>query len=135
LPWAKIDAAKHISYELSPLHDLQQLHNKRVESDIGFKYLQNEERLLREIRGRKLLSLQEKQRRDEWEQREQSRKQRENHFRTSVGLPLLSKEKSADDEMSSEEEIEAIKRIGSNEAARILSDYIAVSSPRAVMAQ
>jgi carboxyl-terminal processing protease len=135
LPWAKIDAAKHISYELSPPQDLQRLHDMRVKSDTGFKYLQNEERLLREIRERKLLSLQEKKRRDEWEQREQSRKQRENHFRTSVGLPLLSKEQSEDDEMSSEEEIEAIKRIGSNEAARILSDYIAGSSPKAVMAQ
>ncbi len=135
LPWAKIDEAEHISYNLAPLQNLQMLHDRRVKSDVGFKYLQDEARLLKEIRERKLLSLQEKKRKDEWEQQEQSRKQRENHFRTSVGLPLLSKEQAADEEMSSEEEIEAIKRIGSNEAARILSDYIAGSSPRAVMAQ
>ncbi len=135
LPWAEIDAAKHIVYKHPSLQSLQLSHERRVKNDPGFKYLQDESRLLQEIRERKLLSLQESKRRDEWEQQEQSRKQRENHFRTSVGLPLLSKDESEDEEMSSDEEIKAIKRIGSNEAARILSEYIANNGPKAAMAQ
>ena len=88
------------------------------------------------MREQKVLSLQEQKRKQEWEQREQARKEREQRFRISVGLPPLAQDESTEDKQPPEqdEEEEAIKRIGANEAARILADYIADQAPRAAMA-
>ena len=137
LPWAKIQPASYTHGKLGPLDHYRALSRQRMQADPGFQFLVKEEALLKSVRDQKVLSLQEKKRKQEWEQREQVRKEREQRFRASVGLPPLAKDEPVEDEKHSEQddEGEAIKRIGANEAARILADYIAGQAPRAAMAQ
>jgi carboxyl-terminal processing protease len=134
LPWARISAATYDSEKLASLQRQREAHQRRIQSDPGFKFLLEEENLLRELRDQQLLSLKEEKRRAEWQQREDSRKERENRFRRFAGLPPLSEEESEDKD-TSEEETEAIKRIGLHEAARILADYIVERTPRSAMVQ
>jgi carboxyl-terminal processing protease len=133
LPWAKIRAARYDSSQLASLQRQREAHQQRVQNDPGFKFLVEEEKLLRKIRNQQLLSLKEGERRAEWQERENRRKERENRFRMFAGLPPLSEEESENDDFS-EEETEATKRIGVNEAARILADYIVEQIPRSAMA-
>jgi carboxyl-terminal processing protease len=133
LPWAKIRAARYDSKQLASLQRQREAHRQRIQSDPGFKFLIEEEKLLRKLRDQELLSLKEGERRAEWQERENHRKERENRFRVFAGLPPLSEEESEDEDFS-EEETEAIKRIGINEAARILADFIMEQSPRSAMA-
>jgi carboxyl-terminal processing protease len=132
LPWAKIRAARYDSKQLASLQRQREAHQRRMQNDLGFKFLVEEEKLLRKIRNQQLLSLKEGERRAEWQDRENRRKERESRFRIFAGLPPLSEEESENEDLS-DEETEAIKRIGVNEAARILADYIAEQSPRSAM--
>ncbi len=137
LPWAEIKPASHQTYKIGSLEHARRLHEKRIQSDLGFQFLLEQEKELKEIREEKQLSLQEQTRREEWDQQEQERRARENRFRASVGLPLISKEEKPDEKKSPEkdkQEEEAFKGIGLKEAARILADYVLSQSPRAVMA-
>jgi carboxyl-terminal processing protease len=133
LPWASIRPARYDSEQLASLQRQREAHQQRIQNDPGFKFLIEEELLLRKLRDQQLLSLKEGERRAEWQERENNRKQRENRFRVSAGLPPLSEEES-ETEDHSDEESEAIKRIGVNEAARILAGYIMEQSPRSAMA-
>jgi carboxyl-terminal processing protease len=137
LPWAKIRPANYTPSRLGSLDHYRELSRQRIQKDPGFQFLQNQEALLQSVRDQKVLSLQEQKRKQEWEQREQARKEREKQFRASVGLPPMVQDEPAAENMSPEqdEEEEAIKRVGANEAARILADYIAGQAPRAAMAR
>ncbi len=133
LPWASISAAHYDAEKLASLQSPREASQRRVRNDPGFKYLLEEEKLVREIRDQKLLSLKEEERRAEWQERESHRKESENRFRKSVGLPPLSEEELEEGDID-EKETDALKRIGLNEAARILADYILEKSPRSAMA-
>lgn len=137
LPWAKIQPANYTPSRIASLDPYRELSRQRIQADPGFQFLVKEEAWLQSVRDQKVLSLQEQKRKQEWEQREQARKEREQRFRASVGLPPQVEDESAEANRSSEqdEEEEAIKRIGANEAARILADYIAGQMPRAAMAR
>ena len=137
LPWAKIRPANYSPSRLGPLDHYRELSRQRIQKDPGFQFLLKEEALLQSVRDQKVLSLQEQKRKQEWEQREQARKEREKQFRASVGLPPIVQDESAGESDISEQddEEEAIKRVGANEAARILADYITGQTPRAAMAR
>ena len=139
LPWARIDALNHAKSKLGPFDIYRSLHLSRIRSDVGFDYLIKENNVLREIRKEKFVSLHEKKRKQEWEERKQAKKERKNRFFNSIGV------KPADDgegdlvanrkrRSAAEADLKVISEIGVKEAARILSDFIAESAPRAAMA-
>ncbi len=137
LPWAKIDALSHARNQLGPLDIYRSRHLKRIQSDVGFNYLIQERDVLSEIRKEKFVSLHLEKRKNKWEKRKQESKQRKNRFFASVGIKpaddgegevLDSKRRNA-----VETDQKVIKKIGVEEAARILSDYITIQAPRAAM--
>jgi carboxyl-terminal processing protease len=140
LPWARIDAVAYPVAGIGDLESVRSAHLRRVAGDAGFKYLLEEERLRQQIRERKAVSLNEAKRREEWKQREEQRKQESDRFRTAMGLPMSEQKAAVADEEEGprldeeDEESKLIKRIAVNEAARILSHYVANRQPRAAMA-
>jgi len=139
LPWARINALEHGYDNLGPLDRYRRLHQSRAKSDPGFNYLVKENFLLKKIRDREYISLHKKKRKQEWEERKQSRKERKNRFLLSVGITLPNdddKDETESKRRSSEDDadLKAIRKIGLKEAARILADFIGRPSPRAAMA-
>jgi len=138
LPWAKIDEVKHSLYKLGPLDIFRKQHQERIKSDAGFNFLIQERDVLSDIRKEKSVSLNLEKRKQEWEKRKQEKKERKNLFFASVGIKpaydvgddskFTSKKRNA-----LETDQKVIKKIGLKEAASILSDYIAITAPRAAM--
>jgi carboxyl-terminal processing protease len=137
LPWAKIAALSHARSKLGPLDVYRSRHEKRIESNVGFNYLIQERDVLSEIREEKFISLNQMKRKKRWEERKKAKKERKNRFFASVGLKpaddgegeiLNSKRRNA---VESDQKV--IMKIGVEEAARILSDYITIPAPRAAM--
>ncbi len=123
LPWARIDAADYRPGGSVSYARYRENHERRIQKDAGFKYLQGESALLREMRENKVVSLLESKRKKEWDAREAKRKSDKKEFRLAVGLPA--EEPDEEDKNSSAEDGEdAINQIQVNEAARILADYI-----------
>ncbi len=138
LPWAAISAVNHTVNTLGPMDVFRKKHQERIKSDAGFNYLVQERDVLSEIRKEKFVSLNKDKRKKEWEQRKQAKRERKNRFFASVGL------KPADDgeedsifsskkRNALETDQKVIEKIGVAEAARILSDYITITAPRAAM--
>lgn len=139
LPWASIDSLSHTRTNLGSLDIYRKLHKHRIKSDLGFNYLVEERDTLNKIREEKYVSLNEDKRKKRWEQRKQTKKERKNRFFNSIGIkPADDGERdfSADRKRknAAEADLKVIKEIGVKEAARILADYIAKTSPRAAMA-
>lgn len=138
LPWAKIAAVNHSMYKIGPLDIFRRQHQERIKSDAGFNYLVQERDVISDIRKEKFVSLNLEKRKQEWKKRKQDRKVRKNRFFASVGLKpaydgeddskFTSKKRNA-----LETDQKVIKKIGVKEAASILSDYIAITAPRAAM--
>ena len=128
LPWGSIDAVDHELGELPSFSTSAQLindHQKRIKSDPGFKFLEEQEKLFEAIRDEKIVSLNEVERQKSHDQREVQRLAARNRFRESRGFELLKKDTSDDDkDKFDEEDDEALKLVMLNESARILSDYI-----------
>ena len=85
--------------------------------------------LLQEIRDLELVTLVEKQRKLEWDNRENQRIEMKNRYRLAMGLPPLH----SDDDVKKakhgvnvldDEDDDHSKKIMLNEAAKILADYI-----------
>jgi carboxyl-terminal processing protease len=136
LPWARINAADYRSHKLGSLEPYRKAHESRVASDAGFLFLSDEQARLKEIREQETVSLNQKRRKQEWDEQESTRKAQKQRFRAAVGLPPKvdeeEKKKHGDER---DEEQERMDRIGLNEAARILADYIAGLQPRSAMVQ
>jgi len=138
LPWAKIAEVNHSIYKLGPLDIFRKQHQERIKSDAGFNFLIQERDVLSEIRKEKSVSLNLGKRKQEWKKRKQEKKERKNRFFASVGIKpaydgeddskFTSKKRNA-----LETDQKVIKKIGLKEAASILSDYIAITAPRAAM--
>jgi carboxyl-terminal processing protease len=131
LPWAKIAAVNYQVEGLGPLERYRQMHQLRIQEDPGFIYLSQVEAMLKEIKAEKTVSLLEKDREIEWNQREQRRKAEKNRFLTAIGLDPESDD--LDEEAEAERAGRAdpaanrddpVARIMLNEAAHILADYI-----------
>lgn len=139
LPWASIKALEHARSNLGPFDAYRSLHSNRIKSDVGFDYLVKEDKVLKEIRDEKVVSLNEEKRKQSWEKRKQANKDRRNLFFKSIGAkPAYDGEDDDVDDVkkksAAEADLKVIREIGVKEAARILADYITVSAPRAAMA-
>ncbi|MES9902212.1 MAG: carboxy terminal-processing peptidase, partial [Sedimenticola sp.] len=129
LPWAEIKPASFKSQGLGPLQKYNEQHQARIKSDPGFLYLKNQAILLKEARERDTVSLKESERKKEWKLRESRRMTLKNSFREAVGLKALTdEEEEAEDKKrlaAGNDHEDPFSKIMVNEAARILSDYIA----------
>lgn len=134
LPWAQIRPANFITKGQYTVSELMGTHLTRVKTDAGFEMLVDQEKRFLELDKRTEVSLLEKQRRNEWQEREHERLLHKNRFRASQGLTAIkdADQKDLDDDPD-EKETEATSRIELNEAARILMDSIRVAEPMAVM--
>ncbi|MES9859897.1 MAG: carboxy terminal-processing peptidase [Candidatus Thiodiazotropha sp. 4PDIVS1] len=134
LPWAQIRPANFITKGKYTVSELMGSHLTRVKADAGFEMLVDQEKRFLELDKRTEVSLLEKQRRNEWQEREHERLLHKNRFRASQGLTAIkdTDQKDSDDDPD-EKETEATSRIELNEAARILMDSIRVAEPMAVM--
>ncbi|MCG8100684.1 MAG: carboxy terminal-processing peptidase, partial [Candidatus Thiodiazotropha taylori] len=134
LPWAQIRPANFITKGQFTVPELMNNHLSRIKSDAGFEMLVDQEKRFLELDKRSEVSLLEKQRRTEWQEREHERLLHKNRFRASQGLKVVKSTDEAElDDEPDEKETEATSRIELNEAARILMDSIKVAQPMAVM--
>jgi len=130
LPWAKVAPADYekTSSGWFNLTTLRNKHKSRIAEDAGFIYLVDTAKSINHLQDQKSVSLSEKIRRNERNNRRKHALEFENKFRQSRGLKLLTmkdKDKDEDDDLIDEQEDEepALK-IQLDEAAKILSDHI-----------
>ncbi|WP_260291166.1 carboxy terminal-processing peptidase [Sedimenticola hydrogenitrophicus] len=126
LPWAKIAAVNYQVEGLDQLERYRQMHQLRIKEDPGFIYLSQVEAMLKEIKAQETVSLLEKDREIEWNQREQRRKAEKNRFLTAIGLDPEPDDVDAEAERAdpAADRDDPVARIMLNEAAHILADYI-----------
>ena len=132
LPWEAIQRASHDLHGLAAVDDLRAAATIRIANNPGFQFLVGEEEDLLRLEERQVVSLNEKVRRAEWEQREQQRLERRNRLRAYRGLPPLASLEQPDDEVAAEDDDdeEGIGRIMLEESANILADHIRAMRPR-----
>ncbi len=136
LPWGKIDAADYRKVKLGPLDSLRVRHGRRIVGDAAFQLLVAEEGLVQEAKEKKAVSLNERERRKEWDRREAERKRLNNELRAAVGLAPEPEDGAEEPDKSSaerEDERKRVERIAAKEAARILADYVTDQRPRSAM--
>ncbi len=135
LPWAKIDAVDYQAQGLGLLEPYRQMHQLRIKDDPGFIYLSQVEAMLKEVKAQDTVSLLEKDRGIEWDQREKRRKAEKNRFLVAVGL--APEPENADEEEDRLDPVadkdDPVARIMLNEAAHILADYIGGQSRAAMV--
>jgi carboxyl-terminal processing protease len=128
LPWAKIAAVNYQVEGLGPLERYRQMHQLRIKENPGFIYLSQVEAMLKEIKAQETVSLLEKDREIEWNQREQRRKAEKNRFLMAIGLDPepddVDEEAEAERADPAADRDDPVARIMLNEAAHILADYI-----------
>ena len=133
LPWGHIKPAQYRPREVTPVEDLRNLSLARVGRDAGFAMLAERERLLRQVDEQKVVSLDERKRREETKKRDKILKDHKNQFLLSQGVQPAPDNADENDDVN-EKETEVINRIQVNEAARILVDYIRLASQPKPMA-
>jgi len=130
LPWANIKAASFVPYNRSniDLANIKAQHQKRVQSDSGFKYLLAQTELRKELVEQTAVTLRKSERKAEREKQEAETLELINRFRFSLGMkPESLSEIQADMESEDDENedfTEAVKLIQKREAAAILVDLI-----------
>jgi len=135
LPWAKIDAVNYKAQGLGLLEPYRQMHQLRIKDDPGFIYLTQVEAMLKEVKAQDTVSLLEKDREIEWDQREKRRKAEKNRFLMAVGLDPEPEDVDENKERTdpAADQDDPIARIMLNEAAHILADYIGGQSRAAMV--
>ena len=131
LPWAKVAP---VGYEKASqgyfnLNTLRSRHQARIAKDAGFNYLIDTAKSISTLQKQKSLSLSEKVRRNERNNRRVHALEMENKFRVSRGLEPLTlkdKDKEEEDELIEEEDNDPVRKIQLDEAANILADYISL---------
>ncbi len=134
LPWGHIQPAQFQPRAVTPVEQLRTLSLARVGRDSGFGMLAERERLLREVDQQKVVSLEERKRRDETKRRDKILKDQKNQFLRSQGVEPAGDEDGEANDEANEKETDAISRIQLNEAARILADYIRIAKEPKPMA-
>jgi carboxyl-terminal processing protease len=130
LPWAKVAPADYekVSSGWFNLNTLRSKHQARISKDAGFTYLVDASQSINQLQKQKSVSLSEKLRRNERNNRRKHALEMENKFRLSRGLkPLTMEDKDHDEEedvVEETEEDEPAQKIQVEEAANILTDYI-----------
>jgi len=137
LPWAQITPALYSPRGVGTYARLRERSEMRIKKDKGFAMLSDQGNLLKELDESKTLSLKEKQRRIESEEREKRLKKERASYLLSQGItPKDNRHDDEDDSELDDQERKAIGRIQLNEAARILADLVrgeAEDRPRAAM--
>jgi carboxyl-terminal processing protease len=137
LPWARITPALYAPKGVGAYARLRDKSQARVSGDLGFSMLSEQERLLQEMEEITTISLNEKRRRAESDQREKLLKEQKNRFLLSRGIvPREDDDEEEEDSEAAEKEKDAISQIQLNEAARILADFIDAETqnrPRSAM--
>lgn len=138
LPWAKIAAVNYKAEGLGLLEPYRQMHQLRIKDDPGFIYLSQVEAMLKEVKAQDTVSLLEKDREIEWDQREKRRKMEKNRFLVAVGLEPEPEDTDDADEKKERtdpavDQDDPVARIMLNEAAHILADYISGQSRAAMV--
>lgn len=125
LPWKRIKPVTHELRDFVTVDKLVEPHKQRIQQDPAFRFLEEQEKILKSISEEKIVSLNEKKRKISWQQREDVRLEARNRFRQARGLPMI------DDDLDEEEkdkideaDEKALQAALLNETARILSDYI-----------
>jgi len=135
LPWAKIDPVNYKAERLGLLEPYRQMHQLRIKGDPGFIYLSQVEAMLKEVKAQDTVSLLEKDREIEWDEREKRRKMEKNRFLVAVGREPepenMDDEKRRADPAADQDD--PVARIMLNEAAHILADYIGGKSRAAMV--
>jgi carboxyl-terminal processing protease len=125
LPWAKISAASFKGWTVGNLKPIIGAHKKRIKQDSGFAYLKSEAKLFDTIKNQKRVSLNFKQRKQEWNSQDAQRRTLRNRYRKSIGLSPLTKADEENEDLTEKFiEEEKVEEIESREAARILADII-----------
>jgi carboxyl-terminal processing protease len=132
LPWETIQRASYELHGIANVDDLRAAATMRIANNPGFRFLVGEEEDMLTLEKRQVVSLNERVRRAEWEQREQQRLERRNRLRAYRGLPPLASLEQQDDDAASDEDDdeEGIGRIMLEESANILADHIRAMRPR-----
>jgi carboxyl-terminal processing protease len=135
LPWTQIDPARFKKVGQVDFDALARRSAERVTNDEGFKMLTERSKLAREIEDQKQVSLRERDRRAEDDQRNRRFKDDQDRFLRARGVTPVDEEADQVDEEALEAQRELIARIEAEEAARILADGIQMrrGNPRAVM--
>ncbi len=130
LPWARIKAANFVPYNRhhTDLTTVKVHHQKRVQTDSGFKYLLAQADVRKEALAKTSVTLLKTARKAERDKQENENLERINHFRTSIGLaPNELSDLEDNSEVSNVEDenfLEKVKQIQLKEAAAILADLI-----------
>lgn len=111
---------KKVGIISSILNELKLRHEKRANSDPEFEYLLNQIEDYKISRNQKMISLNEKTRREEQNEQEEKKIRMENEYRYKKGLTLLKK----GDKTNSLKEIE--NNYPLNEAGRIIIDMLSL---------
>ncbi|MCU7883124.1 MAG: carboxy terminal-processing peptidase, partial [Candidatus Thiodiazotropha sp. (ex Lucinoma annulata)] len=134
LPWAQIRPANFLPKGKGSMPRLVDNHMSRIQKDPGFEMLVDREKRFLELDKRTEVSLLERRRRTEWDDREHEQLLHKNRFRASQGMESIKSLEQADKDVDADDkESEATQRIELNEAARILMDSIRMQAPMAVM--
>ncbi|MCU7891085.1 MAG: carboxy terminal-processing peptidase [Candidatus Thiodiazotropha sp. (ex Ustalcina ferruginea)] len=134
LPWAQIRSANYLPKGKGSMPRLVDNHMSRIQKDPGFEMLVDREKRFLELDQRTEVSLLERRRRTEWDDREHEQLLHKNRFRASQGMKSIKSLEQADKYVDPDDkESEATQRIELNEAARILMDSIRMQAPMAVM--
>lgn len=128
LPWAKIQPAHFNVQHLqsSQFEQLYRSHLERTAKNPGFRFLQSQVDMNKEMENLKYISLLESRRSEERKQREKVSRELENQFREARNLPLLteSDETQQDEDADQTSISEDLNRVLVEETANILSDFI-----------
>ncbi len=136
LPWTSIDPANFKKAGTLSFDHLDAKSSERVSKSLGFKMLTKRSKLMRDAEEQKQVSLHERDRRAQEQQRDRKFKDEQDRFLRSKGITPVDEDADQIDEDALEAQRKAIARIEIEEAARIIADGIQMQrgdSPRAAM--
>jgi len=134
LPWASIRAVDYRPQGLGSLDTYRKMHQLRIKDDPGFTYLKQVELMLKEVRDQETVSLVEKAREIEWNEREKRRKAEKNRFLVAIGeQPETDQDEERQERSPRDDMNDPVSRVMINEAAHILADYIGGHSRAAMV--
>jgi carboxyl-terminal processing protease len=137
LPWAAVRPASYTTTGFSHrlLEAARRIHESRIKTDPGFKYLVGEVRAITEAGDQEIVSLLESERRERLDARTRDTLARLNSYRASRGLKALDAlgdEEEETDDAGGDSPADNILRA---EASRILADIVALSRDERLLTQ
>tara|TARA_Y100001935_G_C17311646_1_gene516944 strand:- start:1700 stop:3781 length:2082 start_codon:yes stop_codon:yes gene_type:complete len=130
IPWASIKSANFSKASLNLVSEVKERNIARISKDPGFRYLIERENELVLANEKKDISLQESVRKKNQKKEEDRQLESRNRYRVYRGLsPLESFQDEEDSEYSNDTDLEKVDQIMLDESARVLTDYIRLTTP------